>query len=66
MLRPAYCCNLFRDAGFDTVKHKYTMFFLRRSKLLVALERKLTWLPLGAQYYVIAKVGGKTGERTVS
>jgi len=58
MLKPSYCCNLLKNAGFSSIKRDYTMFFLKRSNFFVSLERKLTWLPLGAQYYVIASAGG--------
>jgi SAM-dependent methyltransferase len=37
------------------VKLKYTYFFPWRNKIFTAIEHKLSWLPLGAQYYVVAE-----------
>lgn len=42
----------FRDAGFREVVHRYRIFFPGALRGLRFLERYLTWLPLGAQYYV--------------
>jgi ubiquinone/menaquinone biosynthesis C-methylase UbiE len=45
----------FNKAGFDKAFKKYCMFFPYSLRLLRTIERWLTWLPLGAQYYVLAK-----------
>jgi SAM-dependent methyltransferase len=37
------------------VKLKYTYFFPWRTKIFTTIEHKLSWLPLGAQYYVVAE-----------
>jgi ubiquinone/menaquinone biosynthesis C-methylase UbiE len=37
------------------VKLGYTYFFPWRNKIFTWIEHRLSWLPLGAQYYVIAK-----------
>lgn len=42
-------------AGFRDPEVKYRVFFPRPLKWLRPLERFLGWLPLGAQYYVLAK-----------
>jgi hypothetical protein len=43
------------DAGFDRAEVKYRIFFPHALRGLRPLESKLTWLPLGAQYYVLAR-----------
>jgi ubiquinone/menaquinone biosynthesis C-methylase UbiE len=42
-------------AGFTSAMQCYCMFFPRALWRLRPLERYLTWLPLGAQYYVAAQ-----------
>jgi ubiquinone/menaquinone biosynthesis C-methylase UbiE len=42
----------FRQAGFAEVGHYFRIFFPRVLRQLRFLEPHLTWLPLGAQYYV--------------
>jgi ubiquinone/menaquinone biosynthesis C-methylase UbiE len=44
-----------RDAGFGNARVKYRIFFPHFLRTLRSLEPKLTWLPLGAQYYVLAR-----------
>jgi SAM-dependent methyltransferase len=44
-----------RDAGFAAPEVRYRIFFPHALRALRPLERKLTWLPLGAQYYVTAR-----------
>jgi SAM-dependent methyltransferase len=44
-----------REAGFDDARIKYRIFFPRILRSLRRFESRLTWLPLGAQYYVVAK-----------
>lgn len=41
-------------AGFDTVRCAYRIFFPRALRALRIIEPMLSWLPLGAQYYVLA------------
>jgi SAM-dependent methyltransferase len=43
------------DAGFSTLRHRYRIFFPGRLRRLRPLERFLGWLPLGAQYLVVAE-----------
>jgi ubiquinone/menaquinone biosynthesis C-methylase UbiE len=42
-------------AGFSSARVKYRIFFPALLRALRPLERRLTWLPLGAQYYVLAR-----------
>ena len=44
-----------RAAGFAAPSVRYRIFFPRLLRGLRALEAGLTWLPLGAQYYVVAR-----------
>jgi ubiquinone/menaquinone biosynthesis C-methylase UbiE len=44
-----------RAAGFGNARVKYRIFFPHFLRTLRPLEPKLTWLPLGAQYYVLAQ-----------
>jgi len=44
-----------RAAGFADASVKYRIFFPHFLRTLRPLEPRLTWLPLGAQYYVLAR-----------
>jgi SAM-dependent methyltransferase len=44
-----------RAAGFAAADVRYRIFFPHALRGLRPLEAKLTWLPLGAQYYVAAR-----------
>ena len=44
-----------RDAGFAAAAIRYRIFFPHALRRLRPLEARLTWLPLGAQYYVAAQ-----------
>jgi SAM-dependent methyltransferase len=44
-----------RDAGWATPFIQYNLFFPRRLALLRPFERRLGWLPIGAQYAAIAR-----------
>ena len=44
-----------QHCDYRDVQLKYRIFFPNLLKLLRPLERYLEWLPLGAQYYVLAK-----------
>ena len=46
-----------RDAGFASADVRYRIFFPHALRGLRPLEPSLTWLPLGAQYYVAARKG---------
>jgi SAM-dependent methyltransferase len=47
--------RILRDAGLSDRDGRYILFFTRESGLLRGIERRLGWLPLGAQYAVFAK-----------
>lgn len=46
------------EAGFCDVRLRYRLFFPRLISRLRCLEPYLTWLPLGAQYYVWGQKSG--------
>lgn len=46
--------GLLREAGLRP-EGRYILFFTRESRLLRGIERRLGWLPLGAQYAVFAQ-----------
>jgi len=52
MLTLRTAVQMSRQAGFSTEQHGYTMFFPRPLAALRRLEPYLTFLPIGAQYYV--------------
>ncbi len=49
LLRSSEVRHLLRRAGFHGVKREYLVFFPRLFAKLRPLERRLTWLPLGAE-----------------
>jgi SAM-dependent methyltransferase len=46
--------RLLREAGLGSPGGRYILFFTRESGLLRGIERRLGWLPLGAQYAALA------------
>lgn len=58
LIRGAKLSRLTRKSGFSGVKLRYRIFFPRFLAGLRVLEPYLTWCPLGAQYYVMARRGG--------
>ena len=55
LLSPKYAVELYQSAGFSEVKRRFTLFFPGLLKFLIPLESYLYFLPIGAQYYIIAK-----------
>lgn len=47
--------NLLYNAGLSILATPYILFFPFRSAIFPWLEKGMTWLPLGAQYYVLAQ-----------
>jgi ubiquinone/menaquinone biosynthesis C-methylase UbiE len=47
-------CRRISAAGFSGMRIRYRIFFPRGLRALRVLEKKITWLPLGAQYYALA------------
>jgi ubiquinone/menaquinone biosynthesis C-methylase UbiE len=48
--------RLFHGAGLGSIEKRYFLFFPWRARIFGMLERAFSWLPLGAQYYIL---GGK-------
>jgi ubiquinone/menaquinone biosynthesis C-methylase UbiE len=55
LIRAASMLRRVRGAGFPDASAKYRIFFPHILRALRPLERRLTWLPLGAQYYVLGR-----------
>jgi SAM-dependent methyltransferase len=47
--------RLLSAAGVEDRRGRYILFFTRDSSLLRGIERRLGWLPLGAQYAVVGQ-----------
>jgi SAM-dependent methyltransferase len=47
--------RLLLEAGLPNAGQRYILFFTRSSGLLRGIERRLGWLPLGAQYATFAQ-----------
>lgn len=54
LLTPGEITGLLRDSGYSTIKRDYIVFFPKFLAALRSLERRLGWLPMGAQVCVWA------------
>ena len=54
LVRPRVMKKIFELAGIREPRIQYRIFFPRLLGWLRPVERGLTWMPLGAQYYVVA------------
>ncbi len=54
LLRPAELRGALQRAGLQVVGTDYCLFVPPKLKRLVSIERVLTWLPLGGQYWIRA------------
>ncbi len=57
LLKPSYCKKIINNAGFKHVALNFTLFFPRHRLLqpFTRLEPLMSWLPIGAQYYIKTK-----------
>ena len=55
LIRAGAFAHAFRQAGWKNVKINYHVFFPRKLAALRSMEGKLSWLPLGGQYSVLAE-----------
>jgi len=55
LIRSSKLKRSIKIAGFSEVKSYYRIFFPKVLKIFRSFEPFLTWLPFGAQYYVLAK-----------
>lgn len=53
LLPPPYSKKILKEVGFGKIQLFFTLFFPRRGlfKKILGLEKLLTWLPLGGQYF---------------
>jgi len=56
LLKPSYNKNVTKNNGFKVEKLNYTLFFPRQQifNFFHKIEPMLSWLPVGAQYYIKA------------
>ena len=47
--------NLMKKGKLNPVHHGYSLFFPEFLRLLRPIEKRLSWLPLGGQYFVIGR-----------
>jgi hypothetical protein len=57
LLRPRRLAAAVRAARFAACRVRYRIFFPHALRSFRRLEKSLTWLPIGAQYYVYARKG---------
>ncbi len=55
LLRPREMRELLRNAGLQVTGQGFSLFFPPKLKALARLEPLLAWLPLGGQYWTIAR-----------
>lgn len=55
LIRPGVMRQRVRSAGFGEARVRFRIFFPHGLRGLRPLESRLSWLPLGAQYYVMAR-----------
>lgn len=57
LLSYIYCRKLLKKVAFTTIKIKFILFFPRKGILskFIPVEKALSWLPLGAQYFCRCK-----------
>jgi SAM-dependent methyltransferase len=54
LLKRRAACELLERAGLRPVERRFILFFPRGDARIIAVERALRFVPLGAQYYVAA------------
>jgi len=55
LIYPYYLKNQVQQRGLRVLGCKYTVFFPKQLGMLIPLEQYMTWLPLGAHYYIMAE-----------
>ena len=51
--------RLLRGIGLRVLERRYILFLPWRTRIYGVFERALSWLPLGAQYYILGKKDGR-------
>jgi SAM-dependent methyltransferase len=65
LLSPRRTSALILRAHFEVIDRRFILFIPFRSRALQAVERRLGWLPLGGQYYVVGRAPAGTGHKTI-
>lgn len=55
LLNPNYTKKKLKEIGFSHLDRKFTLFFPKIVSFLIPLEKYISFVPLGAQYYYKAK-----------
>jgi SAM-dependent methyltransferase len=55
LLKPFELKRMLRKAGLDVTRREFTLFIPPRLKGLLFLEKFLSWMPLGGQYFVVSE-----------
>ena len=55
LIYPYYLKNKIKDSSFRPILCNYTVFFPKPLEKLILLEKYMTWLPMGAHYYLMAE-----------
>jgi SAM-dependent methyltransferase len=59
LIRARNLIERMQSVGFSALSRRYRFFFPGPLRALRPLERFLTWLPLGAQYFVVGEKGNR-------
>jgi hypothetical protein len=54
-MSPQYAKNLFKKSGFKNIKINYRFFIPNKFNSFLYLENYLKNIPIGANYYLVAK-----------
>lgn len=63
LLRPGYAARMLAPVGFRVERPRFYFFFPRPLRSFRSLERYFRWMPIGAQYYVVASRRGTNARR---
>ncbi|XUY29656.1 class I SAM-dependent methyltransferase [Agrobacterium sp. rho-8.1] len=55
LMTPYHLRKIFKNVCFSAIKHNYRIFFPRGFASFRSAEKYMEWLPLGAQYSVVAQ-----------
>ena len=55
LLKPRELSDLLCQGGLEVEEQKFSLFFPQWLKIALTLERYLGWLPLGGQYWIMAR-----------
>ena len=57
LLHYSECRKRLEECGFRNIRKRYTIFSPRKGifNKMLGMEKALSWIPLGGQYYVVAE-----------